>query len=133
MSNSFAFLIFLIIVIRNRFLWPCFNRMILLLLVSSTRWYLGYSYEAQPFKSDKPLLTEAVFLDVFLGKRVLKIWIKCTGKRSCQSVISLKLLCNFIEITFWHGCSPINLLHIYRTSFYKNGYGGLYLYLNIST
>ena len=23
----------------------------------------------------------------------------------------------FIEITFWHGCSPVNLLHISRTSF----------------
>ena len=25
-----------------------------------------------------------------------------------------KLLCNFIEIVFWHGCSPVNLLHIFR-------------------
>ena len=22
------------------------------------------------------------------------------------------MLCNFIEITLWHGCSPVNLLHI---------------------
>ena len=27
------------------------------------------------------------------------------------------LLCNFIKITLWHGCSPVNLLHIFRTSF----------------
>ena len=26
--------------------------------------------------------------------------------------ICSKLLCNFIEITLWHGCSPVNLLHI---------------------
>ena len=26
-----------------------------------------------------------------------------------------KLLCNFIEITLRHGCSPVNLLHIFRT------------------
>ena len=37
-----------------------------------------------------------------------------------------RLLCNFIEIALWHGCSsPINLLHIFRTPFYKNTYGGL--------
>ena len=37
----------------------------------------------------------------------------------------LKLLCNFIEITFQHGCSLINLLHIFKTSFYKNTCGRL--------
>ena len=26
-----------------------------------------------------------------------------------------KVLCNFIEITLWHGCAPVNLLHIFRT------------------
>ena len=26
-----------------------------------------------------------------------------------------KLLCNFIEIVLQHGCSPVNLLHIFRT------------------
>ena len=30
------------------------------------------------------------------------------------------LLCNLIEITFWHGCSSVNLLHIFRTLFPKN-------------
>ena len=29
-----------------------------------------------------------------------------------------KLLCNFIEITLWHGCSSVNLLGIFRTSFF---------------
>ena len=38
----------------------------------------------------------------------------------CRSVISLKLLCNFIEITLPNGCSPVNLLHILRTPFLKN-------------
>ena len=28
--------------------------------------------------------------------------------------------CNFIEITLRHGCSPVNLLHIFRTPFTKN-------------
>ena len=27
---------------------------------------------------------------------------------------------NFIEITLWHGWSPVNLLHIFRTPFSKN-------------
>ena len=32
-----------------------------------------------------------------------------------------------------HGCSSVNLLHIFRTSFYKNTYRGLLLYTeNIS-
>ena len=30
------------------------------------------------------------------------------------------ILCNFIEITLRHGCSPVNLLHIFRTPFTKN-------------
>ena len=31
----------------------------------------------------------------------------------------------FIEITLWHGCSPVNLLHIFRTCLYKNTSGRL--------
>ena len=34
-----------------------------------------------------------------------------------------KLLCNVIEITFQHGCSPVNLLHISRTPFPWNTSG----------
>ena len=33
----------------------------------------------------------------------------------------------FIEITFRHECSLVNLQHIFRTPFYKNNYGGLRL------
>ena len=32
---------------------------------------------------------------------------------------------NFIEITLQHGCSPVNLLHIFRTPFSKNDPGWL--------
>ena len=39
--------------------------------------------------------------DVFLGKGVLKICSKYTGEHPCWSAISIKLLCNFIEITLW--------------------------------
>ena len=57
--------------------------------------------------------------DLFLAKVVLKICSKFTGEHSCQSVISIKLLCNFTEITLWHGCSSVNLMHIFRTPFLK--------------
>ena len=62
--------------------------------------------------------------EVLLRRGVLKICSKFTG---CQSVVSIKPLCNFIETTLQHGCSPANLLHIFRTPFYKNISGGLRL------
>ena len=48
---------------------------------------------------------------VFLVKGVPKICSKFTGESPCRSVISIKLLCIFIEITLQYGCSPVNLLH----------------------
>ena len=38
-----------------------------------------------------------------------------------------KVACNFIKIAFRHGCSPVNLLHIFRILFPKNTTGGLLL------
>ena len=64
--------------------------------------------------------------EVFLRKSVLKIYSKFTGEHSCRSVISIKLQSNFIEITLRHGCSPVNLLHIFRT-FSMNTSGWLLL------
>ena len=46
-----------------------------------------------------------------------------------RSAISIKLLYNFIEIGLQHGCSPVNLLHIFRTSFPSNTLGRLLLTL----
>ena len=34
---------------------------------------------------------------------------------------------NFIEIPVRHVCSPVNLLHLFRTTFSKNTYGGPFL------
>ena len=45
----------------------------------------------------------------------------------CREAISINLLCNFIEVTLRHGCSPVNLLHIFRTPFLKNTSGWLLL------
>ena len=64
---------------------------------------------------------------VFLRKVILKICSKFTGKHPCWSVISIKLQNNFTEITLWHVCSPINLVHIFRTLFLKNTSEGLLL------
>ena len=56
---------------------------------------------------------------VFLLKDVLKVCSKFIGEHPCRSVISLRLY-SFIGIRFRHGCSPLNLLHIFRTPLYKN-------------
>ena len=49
--------------------------------------------------------------EVLVGRSVLKIWRKLTGEYPWRSVISINLLCNFIEVTLQHGCSPVNFLH----------------------
>ena len=67
--------------------------------------------------------------EVFLEKGVLKICCKFTGEHSCRSAISIKLQSNYIEITLRHGCSPVNLLHLFRTPFLKNTSGRLLLHL----
>ena len=47
--------------------------------------------------------------------------------------IVLNDLSNFIEITLGHGCSPVNLLHIFRIPFPKNTSGRLLLtFCNLS-
>ena len=45
-------------------------------------------------------------------------------------MLKCDLLCNLNEITLWHGCSPVNLLHILRTPFPKNSYGVLLLLIS---
>ena len=57
---------------------------------------------------------------------------KSTGEHSCRSVISINLQSNFIEIALRHGCSPVNLLHIFRTRFRKNTSGRPLLLLAVS-
>ena len=62
---------------------------------------------------------------MFLGKGVLKICSKFTGEHPCQSVISIKLRWSFIGVALRCGRSPVNFLHIFRTSFPKNTCEGL--------
>ena len=66
-------------------------------------------------------------LDVLLGKGVLKIFSKLTGEHPCRSASSINLQSNFIEITLRHGCSLVNLLHVFRTPFPKSTSGGMLL------
>ena len=65
--------------------------------------------------------------EVFYWKGILKICSKFTGEHPCGSAILIKLLCNFIDIALQHGCSSVNLLHIFRTPFLKNTSGRLLL------
>ena len=60
-----------------------------------------------------------------LGKGLPKICSKFTEEYPCRSAISVKLQSNIIEIALRHGCSPLHLLHIFRTPFPKNTSGGL--------
>ena len=83
--------------------------------------------------------------EVLLGKGALKICSTFTGEHPCRSAISIKLqssfieiilrhglLSNFIEITLRHGCCPVNLLHVFKTTFSKNTFGRLLLWQVIS-
>ena len=62
--------------------------------------------------------------EVFLEKDVFcKYPANLQENRICRSTMKK----NFIEITLQHGCSPVNLLHIFRTPFPKNTSGRLLL------
>ena len=79
-----------------------------------------FSTEKNLFRSSRP--------DVFLGKGVLKTCNKITGEHPCHSVISIKMLCNFIKIALRH-----NLQHIFGTPFPKNSPGWLLLSIKKDT
>ena len=49
-----------------------------------------------------------------------RICSKFTREHPCRNVISINLQSNFIKITLRHGCSPVNLQHIFRTPFPKS-------------
>ena len=97
--------------------------LVYLLLVS----YLTQHHLLAPTSTSRSYQSRSSHSAVFFRKGVLKVCSKFTGEHPCQSVISIKLLWNFIEITLWHGCSPVNFLHILRTRFLKNTSGWLLL------
>ena len=65
--------------------------------------------------------------EVLLRKGVLKICNKFKEEGPRRSVTSMTLQNNFFEIKLRHRCSPVNLLHIFRTSFPTNTSRGLLL------
>ena len=44
--------------------------------------------------------------EVFSNKNTVQIRNEPTGEQTRRSAIPTKPLCNFIEITFMHGCAP---------------------------
>ena len=56
---------------------------------------------------------------------ILDLYSKFTGEHPCKSVISIKLKATLLKSL--HGCSSVNLLHIFRIPFPKNIFGGLLL------
>ena len=82
-------------------------------------------------KSHEQSSSEAAFQRYSYKEGGLKICSKFIGEHPCGSAISINLQGNFIEITFRYGCSPINLLHIFRTPFPKNTFGGLHLQVEL--
>ena len=88
---------------------------------------MGLGYLELFFTTKKNKKVQFCRSEVFLVKGVLKICSKFTGEYPCRSVISMKLLCSFTEITLRHGCCPVNLLHIFRTPFTKKISGWLLL------
>ena len=72
----------------------------------------GVALQICHYRSSRP--------EVFQGKGVLKICSKFIGEQAYRSVISIQLQSNFIEITPRHGCSALNLLHIFGTPFSQN-------------
>ena len=58
--------------------------------------------------------------EVFIGNGILKICSEFTGEQPFRRVVLIKFQSNVIEIILRHGCSPVNLLHIFRKPFSKN-------------
>ena len=87
------------------------------------------SYQCSHFYQNFPVFRSSS-PEVFLGKSILKLCCKFTREHPCLTVISRKLQSNVIEIGLRYGCSPVNLLHIFRTPFPKNTSGWLLLWIN---
>ena len=99
-------------------------------------WFEQYVSQTKGFK----LCSQNQRQKLFLDKGVLKyaanlqenLHAEVQFQWSCRTTPSSpateQLLCNFIiEIALWHGCSPVNLLHIFRALFLKSNSAGLLL------
>ena len=70
-------------------------------------------------------------IHISLNKKQVRIKIKTKLYLSTSSFgkrfSNKRLLFNFIKNTLRRGCSPVNLLHVFRTTFSKNTSGWLFL------
>ena len=85
---------------------------------NAVRKYLCSSRVCWFFRSSRP--------EMFFRKGVLKICSEFTGEHPYESVISINVLCNFIEITLRHGFSLVNLLHISEHLFLRTSLEGCF-------
>ena len=74
---------------------------------------------------------ETVDIEIHIQKQPSRGILKkrFTGEHPCRSATSINLQCNFIEIALQHGCSPVNVLHIFKTPFLRNTSGRLPLHI----
>ena len=109
-------------------IWPSICLARLFAFVSGKEKWLDISYACL-------LLTEKQCYQIGrkLSKSHSRYWIEdCyTQRRSSHSGVFLgkgvlKICSKFIEIALRHGCSRVNLLHIFRTPFLKTPLGGCY-------
>ena len=103
------------------------RQLVLQSTTSITKW-TDYCEVGQCRLPDDRYFSRSSPSEVFLGKGFLKICSKFTGEHLCRLVISVKLQSSFIEIVLREGCSPVNLLHIFRKIFPKNTSWGCFCF-----
>ena len=109
-----------VIQVSSNYLCGSLNFRILATLTSGSRFQKSFkNNEIKWYISSHP--------NVFLEKAIPKTCSKFTGEHLCQSVISIKLQSNFIEIKLRHECFGVNLLNIFRTTFPRNTFSWLLL------
>ena len=73
-----------------------------------------------------PLGLVIIITTIVITLTVQKQQSKDVLRKGCSENMQ-QIYSNFIEIALRHGCSPVNLLHIFRTPFPKNISEGLLL------
>ena len=76
-----------------------------------------YLWFIRMFQNTQAIPQSCFFKEVFWLYGA-KLW-----EHQCQSMISIKLLCNFVKTTLSHCWSPVNLQYIYRIPLSKNTSG----------
>ena len=102
------------------------NKLLLLVIwLTFRKESLNYWNYAQYFA----LLPDIMWIIYKVQKQLSRDLLRKTCSENIQQIYRrtpmLKCDFHFIEITFLHGCSPVNLPHIFRTPFPKNTSRGL--------